>query len=80
MSKNIIEIEHISKYYNLGVINNGSLYRDIQTWLALKRGKDDPNSGMTAKDYEATPDGFWALKDINLNYQKALTIYRIYLN
>lgn len=70
MSKNIIEIEHISKYYNLGVINNGSLYRDIQTWLALKRGKDDPNSGMTAKDYEATPDGFFALKDINFNIEQ----------
>ena len=64
MSK-VIQIDHLSKYYNLGVINNGSLYRDIQTWLALKRGKDDPHSTMTAKDYEATPDGFWALKDIS---------------
>ncbi len=70
MGKSIIEIEHISKYYNLGVINNGSLYRDIQTWFALKRGKDDPNSGMTAKDYEATPDGFWALKDINFKIEQ----------
>ncbi|MBO7484726.1 MAG: ABC transporter ATP-binding protein [Spirochaetaceae bacterium] len=70
MSRSIIEIEHLSKYYNLGVINNGSLYRDIQTWLALKRGKDDPNSGMSAKDYEATPEGFWALKDINFNIEQ----------
>ena len=74
MSKNIIEIEHLSKYYNLGVINNGSLYRDIQTWLALKHGKDDPNSGMTAKDYAATPDGFWALKDINFNIEQGQRI------
>ena len=66
MSK-AIQIEHLSKYYNLGVINNGSLYRDIQTWFALKRGKDDPHSMLTAKDYEATPDGFWALKDISLD-------------
>lgn len=63
----VIQIEHLSKYYNLGVINNGSLYRDIQTWFALKRGKDDPHSMLTAKDYEATPDGFWALKDISLD-------------
>ncbi|MBP5793836.1 MAG: ATP-binding cassette domain-containing protein, partial [Spirochaetaceae bacterium] len=70
MSRSIIEIEHLSKYYNLGVINNGSLYRDIQTWLALKRGKDDPNSGMSAKDYEATPEGFWALKDINFEIKQ----------
>ena len=66
MSK-AIQIEHLSKYYNLGVINNGSLYRDIQTWFALKRGKDDPHSMLTAKDYEATPDGFWALKNISLD-------------
>lgn len=66
MSK-VIRIEHLSKYYNLGVINNGSLYRDIQTWFALKRGKDDPHSSMTAKDYETTPHGFWALKDISLS-------------
>lgn len=66
MSK-AIQIEHLSKYYHLGVINNGSLYRDIQTWFALKRGKDDPHSRLTAKDYEATPDGFWALKDISLD-------------
>jgi len=69
MSK-VIQIEHLSKYYHLGVINNGSLYRDIQTWFALKRGKDDPHSRMTAKDYEATPEGFWALKDISFDIQE----------
>ncbi|MBO7420536.1 MAG: ATP-binding cassette domain-containing protein [Spirochaetaceae bacterium] len=67
MMSKAIQIEHLSKYYNLGVINNGSLYRDIQTWFALKRGKDDPHSMLTAKDYEATPDGFWALKNISLD-------------
>lgn len=64
MSK-ALSIEHISKYYNLGVINNGSLYRDIQTWFALKRGKNDPHSTMTAEDYSSSPDGFWALKDVS---------------
>ncbi len=64
MSK-ALSIEHISKYYNLGVINNGSLYRDVQTWFALKRGKNDPHSTMTAEDYASSPDGFWALKDVS---------------
>ena len=64
MSK-ALSIEHISKYYNLGVINNGSLYRDIQTWFALKRGKNDPHSTMTAEDYSSSPDAFWALKDVS---------------
>ena len=64
MSK-VLCIEHVSKYYNLGVINNVSLYRDIQTWFDLKRGKNDPHSTLTAEDYATTPDGFWALKDVS---------------
>ena len=64
MSK-VLSIEHVSKYYNLGVINIGSLYRYIQTWFALKRGKNDPHSTLTAEDYATTPDGFWALKDVS---------------
>ncbi|MDR2209978.1 MAG: ABC transporter ATP-binding protein, partial [Spirochaetaceae bacterium] len=44
MSEIVIQAEHLSKMYRLGVINNGTLFRDIQTWIALKRGKEDPHS------------------------------------
>ena len=43
MSNTVIKIENLSKMYKLGVINNGALFRDIQSWWALKRGKEDPH-------------------------------------
>ena len=44
MSNTVIKIEHLSKMYKLGVINNGTLFQDIQSWLALKQGKEILNS------------------------------------
>lgn len=67
MSDVVIRAEHLSKYYNLGVINNGTLFRDIQTWWALKRGKEDPHSQIGSHKYDTTKDGFWALKDLNFD-------------
>lgn len=65
MAQTVIKAEHLSKYYRLGVINNGTLFRDIQTWIALKRGKEDPHSKIGEHKYDGTADGFWALKDLN---------------
>ena len=65
MSNIVIKAENLSKYYRLGVINNGTLFRDIQTWWALKRGKDDPHSKIGQDKYDPTKEGFWALKDLN---------------
>ena len=65
MSDIVIKAENLSKYYRLGVINNGTLFRDIQTWWALKRGKDDPHSQIGQNKYDPTKEGFWALKDLN---------------
>src|SRR5574344_2809056 len=67
MSDIVIKAEGVSKYYKLGVINNGTLFRDIQTWMALKRGKEDPNSKIGEHKYDSTTDGFWALKDLNFD-------------
>ncbi|MBQ9494584.1 MAG: ABC transporter ATP-binding protein [Treponema sp.] len=59
-----IKVEQLSKYYRLGVINNGTLFRDLQSWWARKRGKDDPHAkiGSTREDGK---EGFWALKDVD---------------
>src|SRR5574344_436965 len=65
MSDIVIKAEGVSKYYKLGVINNGTLFRDIQTWWALKRGKADPHSQMDSHKFDGNKDGFWALKDLN---------------
>lgn len=64
-----IKVENLSKYYRLGVINNGTLFRDIQSWWARKRGKDDPHAKIGSK-YDPTAEGFWALKDLNFEIKK----------
>ena len=70
MSKTVIRAEHLSKYYRLGVINNGTLFRDIQTWIALKRGKADPHSRIDENRYDNAAEGFWALKDLNFEIKQ----------
>ncbi|MDR2313516.1 MAG: ATP-binding cassette domain-containing protein [Spirochaetaceae bacterium] len=70
MSDIVIKAEHLSKMYRLGVINNGTLFRDIQTWIALKRGKEDPHSKIGENKYNNDADHFWALKDLNLEIKQ----------
>jgi lipopolysaccharide transport system ATP-binding protein len=70
MSDISIHIEHLSKKYRLGIINNGTLFKDIQTWMALKRGKEDPHSKIGENKYANTDDFFWALKDITLDIKQ----------
>jgi len=70
MSNTAIQIEHLSKMYRLGVINNGVLFRDIQTWIALKRGKEDPHSKIGENKYSGDKDHFWALKDLTLDIKQ----------
>ena len=42
----VIHAHNISKYYRLGVINHGALYRDLQSWWAKARGNPDPNATL----------------------------------
>jgi lipopolysaccharide transport system ATP-binding protein len=60
-----IRAEHLSKMYRLGVINNGTLWKDIQTWTALRLGREDPHSKIDSDKYLGDVDHFWALKDLN---------------
>ena len=70
MSDIAVRIEHLSKMYRLGVINNRSLHKDIQTWIALKLGKEDPNSRIGENKYAGDKDRFWALKDISFDVKR----------
>lgn len=70
MSDTVIKIEHLSKMYKLGVINNGTLFRDMQSWWALKRGKEDPHAKIGAEKYEGSNTEFWALKDLNFEIKQ----------
>lgn len=70
MSDIVIKAENISKYYRLGQINSGFLYRDIQSWIARKTGRHDKNVMLDEQMNSNNKDGFWALKDINFEIQK----------
>lgn len=70
MSNTVIKIEHLSKMYQLGVINNGVLFRDIQSWWALKRGKEDPHARIGEDKYLGSDTEFWALKDLTFDIQQ----------
>ena len=55
-----VRVEHLSKEYRLGVIGNGSLYKDIQSWIAKKRGKPDPWVPFDERS-RIGREHFWAL-------------------
>ena len=61
----VIKTEHLSKEYRLGAIGSGTLRRDLQSWYAKKRGKDDPNLRIGAKSH-AKGDTFLALDNVNI--------------
>lgn len=62
-----VRIENLSKEYRLGVINNGRLYRDIQSAWARARGKEDPWSKIGEESRFGRRGSFWALKDVSLD-------------
>lgn len=68
MSDIAIKVENLSKYYKLGVINSGTLSRDLQSRLYKMLGKEDPNKQIGAIESDA--EGFWALKDLNFEIKK----------
>ena len=53
----VIKIENLSKEYRLGAIGSGTLRHDLQSWYAKKRGKEDPNQRIGAKQCFAMRSG-----------------------
>ena len=70
MSDIVIKIENLYKEYRLGVIGHGTLYRDLQSWWATARGKEDPNSLIGHSSNGQAKDHILALKDINLEVKE----------
>lgn len=64
-----IKVENVSKYYKLGVINNGMLWKDLQSYSARIFGWEDPNLKI-GRENVYDKDGFWALSDINLEIEQ----------
>ena len=70
MDELAIKIEHVSKQYRLGTIGGGTLQEDLQSWWALKHGKEDPNSKIGSTKHLKRGERFLALDDINLEVKK----------
>ena len=64
-----IQIEGLRKRYRLGTIGGGTLRGDIESWWARKRGKEDPNSKIGAKQHVKN-EIFYALDGIDLTVYK----------
>ena len=71
-----IKIENLWKQYRLGTVGHGTFAKDLQSWWAKVRGKEDPNSRIIpghaapqTKD-RSGDDRFWALQDINLEIEQ----------
>ena len=71
MNNSVIKVENLSKEYRFGVIGHGTLYKDLQSWWARMRGREDPNSKISLKKGPArTGERFWALKDISFDVKE----------
>ena len=73
MSETVIKVENISKFYQLGLINHGTLTKDLQGWWAKIRGKEDPNSRvsmLSSAKNNSDNDFIYALKDVSFDVKQ----------
>ncbi len=70
MNQYALELKHVTKRYYLGKIGWGTLKKDLQSYIAKKRGLEDPNAPIgygEGKDFDA-------LKDVSLKIKKGEVI------
>jgi lipopolysaccharide transport system ATP-binding protein len=65
MASTVIKIENLHKEYRLGLIGHGTIYRDLQSWWAKSRGREDPNSIIGLENGQGAKGRILALSDIN---------------
>ena len=73
MSETVIKVENLTKFYQLGLINHGTLAKDLQGWWAKLRGRDDPNSRISltnSRNNDQNTDFIYALKDVSFDVQQ----------
>ncbi len=74
MSGAVIKVENLYKEYRLGTISHGTLYRDLQSWWAKMRGREDPNSVIsTVPSPDSRNPGnphFLALRDVSFEVRR----------
>jgi lipopolysaccharide transport system ATP-binding protein len=73
MSENVIEVEHLSKQYRLGLVGSSSIQEDLTRWWASIRGKEDPFlkiGEVNKRDTKGEAQYVWSLRDINFSVKK----------
>jgi lipopolysaccharide transport system ATP-binding protein len=64
-----VRLNHVSKEYQLGVINYDLFYKDLQAWIARLLGKNDPHSKLEKDHFADHERKFWALKDVSFDVE-----------
>jgi lipopolysaccharide transport system ATP-binding protein len=75
--KSVIEVDNISKSYQLGSISSGTLSRDIEKRWARLRGKPDPYSIVGERSNRGEAENgseFWSLTDLNFSVNQGDSI------
>ena len=74
MSQPVIQVENLSKAYQIGQIGTGTLSRDLERfWVTRVRGKEDPflQIGETNdRSKKGESDIVWSLRDINFEVRQ----------
>jgi lipopolysaccharide transport system ATP-binding protein len=67
----VLKIENLWKDYRLGVFGQGMLFRDVQSWVARIRGREDPNMPVgKVPGNNVRGDRIWALRDVSLKVRE----------
>ena len=64
-----IRLSGVKKQYRLGEISGKTLQADIQSWWALRHGREDPNRRIGA-DTRKRGESFWALNGVDLTIRR----------
>ena len=66
----ILKVKEVSKEYRLGAIGGRTLREELQSWWALKRHKEDPNSKIGSKVIGTNNQMFKALDNVSFDVER----------
>ena len=64
MAERLLEVDHVSKEYRLGVISARSFKQEFNSWLSRKKGREDPNRKI-GEDTSHDGELYVALRDVS---------------
>jgi lipopolysaccharide transport system ATP-binding protein len=73
MSDVIINVENISKLYQLGQVGTGTLHKDLKRWWFRVTGREDPFmriGQINDRSKKSDSDFVWALRDISFQVKE----------